>query len=137
MKLKLHHINLCTENIERMDAFYKDVLKLSEDKTADLPTLEKNKGYKGDVAFVTDGTIQTHIAQKDQLAGFNTKQFVNPVERGHIAYRTDDIAEFKAHLDRKGIKYSDWGNAAVNGWHQVFFYDPDGNVIEVHEVEKS
>ena len=46
MKLKLHHINLCTENIERMDAFYKDVLKLSEDKTADLPTLEKNKGYK-------------------------------------------------------------------------------------------
>ena len=137
MKLKLHHINLCTENIERMDAFYKDVLKLSEDKTAHLPTLEKNKGYKGDVAFVTDGTIQTHIAQKDQLAGFNTEQFVNPVERGHIAYRTDDIAEFKAHLDRKGIKYSDWGNAAVNGWHQVFFYDPDGNVIEVHEVEKS
>ena len=137
MKLKLHHINLCTENIERMDAFYKDVLQLSEDKTADLPTLEKNKGYKGDVAFVTDGTIQTHIAQKDQLAGFNTEQFVNPLERGHIAYRTDDIAEFKAHLDRKDIKYSDWGNAAVNGWHQVFFYDPDGNVIEVHEVEKS
>jgi len=41
MKLKLHHINLCTENIERMDAFYKDVLQLSEDKTADLPTLVK------------------------------------------------------------------------------------------------
>ncbi|MGY9034906.1 MAG: VOC family protein [Rhodobacterales bacterium] len=137
MKLKLHHINLCTENVERMDAFYKDVLQLSGDETADLPTLEKGKGYSGDVAFITDGTIQTHIAQKDQLAGFNTKQFVNPVERGHIAYRTDDIVEFKAHLDSKGIKYSDWGNAAVNGWHQVFFYDPDGNVIEVHEVENN
>jgi glyoxylase I family protein len=23
----------------------------------------------------------------------------------------------------------------VKGWRQVFFYDPDGNVIEVHQVE--
>jgi len=21
----------------------------------------------------------------------------------------------------------------MNGWHQIFFYDPEGNVIEVHE----
>ena len=135
MKLRLHHINLSTENVERMDKFYQDVLKLDRDATADLPILEKNKGYSGDVAFVTDGSIQTHIAQKDQMAGFNTQQFVNPVERGHIAYRTDDIEEFKAHLDKKGVKYADWGNAAVNGWHQIFFYDPDGNIIEVHAVE--
>ena len=135
MKLRLHHINLSTENVERMDKFYQDVLKLDRDATDDLPILEKNKGYSGDVAFVTDGFIQTHIAQKDQMAGFNTQQFVNPVERGHIAYRTDDIEEFKAHLDKKGVKYADWGNAAVNGWHQIFFYDPDGNIIEVHAVE--
>ena len=135
MKLRLHHINLSTENVERMDKFYQDVLKLDRDTTDDIPILEKNKGYSGDVAFVTDGSIQTHIAQKDQMAGFNTQQFVNPVERGHIAYRTDDIEEFKAHLDKNGVKYADWGNAAVNGWHQIFFYDPDGNIIEVHSVE--
>ena len=52
--------------------------------------------------------------------------------RGHIAYRCDDIAAFKAHLEAKRIPYSDWGERAVNGWHQIFFYDPDGKVIEVH-----
>ena len=135
MKLRLHHINLSTENVERMDKFYQDVLKLDRDTTDDLPILEKNKGYSGDVAFVTDGSIQTHIAEKDQMAGFNTQQFVNPVERGHIAYRTDDLEQFKVHLDKKGVKYADWGNVAVNGWHQIFFYDPDGNIIEVHSVE--
>jgi len=22
----------------------------------------------------------------------------------------------------------------MSGWHQIFFYDPEGNVIEVHQV---
>ena len=70
------------------------------------------------------------------LAGFNSGQFVNPVSQGHIAYRTDDLDAFIAHLEEQGIRYSDWGNQAVAGWRQIFFYDPDGNVIEVHEVQK-
>ena len=134
MKLKLHHINLCTENVERMDDFYRGILGLEEEKDG-LPVLEKKKGYAGDVAFISDGAIQMHLAQKDVGAGFRTGQIVNPVERGHIAYRTDDLAAFKAHLETQGIPYSDWGEKAVAGWHQIFFYDPDGNIIEVHQVD--
>ena len=59
---------------------------------------------------------------------------MNPLERGHIAYRTDDIEAFMAHLNSCGVPYSDWGSDAVKGWHQIFFYDPIGNVIEVHQV---
>ena len=29
------------------------------------------------------------------------------------------------------------GECAVNGWHQIFFYDPDGNVTEVHQVDQN
>ncbi|MCA0869576.1 VOC family protein [Seohaeicola saemankumensis] len=136
MKLKLHHINLATENVGRMDDFYRRVLGLDAERGG-LPVLEKKKGYAGDVAFVTDGDIQMHLAQKDVHAGFNTGHIVNPVSHGHIAYRTDDLAAFKAHLEAQGIPYSDWGNAAVAGWSQIFFYDPDGNVIEVHQVDES
>ncbi|MCF6231785.1 MAG: VOC family protein [Rhodobacteraceae bacterium] len=103
--------------------------------TQDIPVLEKNKGYSGDVAIVSDGKIQTHLAERDIMAGFSTGHIVNPVSRGHIAYRCDDLAAFKAHLEAEGVLYSDWGNKAVAGWHQIFFYDPDGNVIEVHQVE--
>ena len=39
-----------------------------------------------------------------------------------------------AHLEFLGIPYSDWGSDAVKGWHQVFFYDSDGNVIEVYQI---
>ncbi|WP_299045672.1 VOC family protein [uncultured Tateyamaria sp.] len=134
MKLTLHHVNLVTDDVARMDAFYRDVLGLKTEVNG-LPTLEKRKGYAGDVAFVTDGAIQTHLAQKDPLAGFRSGQQVNPVSHGHIAYRTDDLAAFRAHLESQGIPYADWGNQAVEGWHQIFFYDPDGNVIEVHQVD--
>lgn len=51
MKLTLHHINLSTENVGEMDDLYRSELGLSEE-SAGLPTLEKKKGYAGDVAFV-------------------------------------------------------------------------------------
>ena len=134
MKLTLHHINLSTENVDKMDEFYQNIMGLSDDVDG-LPKLEKKKGYAGDVAFVSDGAIQMHLAQKDIHAGFRAQQYVNPVSRGHIAFRTDDIEAFKAHLKQHGIPFADWGNQAVAGWHQIFFYDPDGNVIEVHQAD--
>lgn len=132
MKLTLHHVNLATDRVGEMAVFYRDVLGL-EVPECDVPVLEKERGYSGDVAFVTDGRIQTHLARRDPQAGFRAGQIVNPVASVHIAYRTDDLATFRAHLEAHGIPYSDWGNRAVAGWHQIFFYDPDGNVIEVHQ----
>lgn len=134
MKLTLHHINLSTDRVDAMDRFYREVMGL-ETAQDDVPVLRNNVDvYAGDVAFVSDGAMHLHLARKDVGAGFRTGQIVNPVARGHIAYRTDDLAAFIAHLEAQGVAYSDWGDSAVRGWHQIYFYDPDGNVIEVHEL---
>ena len=132
MKLELHHINLSTQDVKKLETFYKDVLFL-DTQSDDLPTLEKKKGYSGDVSFVGDGKVQMHLAQKDLSVNFKTGHFINPVEKGHIAYRTDDIEAFKKHLKENNIEFTDWGDIGVSGWHQIFFYDPDGNIIEVHQ----
>ena len=132
MKLELHHINLSTRDVKELERFYKDILFL-DTQTEDLPTLEKKKGYSGDVSFVSDGKVQMHLAQKDLSVNFKTGHFINPVEKGHIAYRTDDIEAFKKHLEENNVDYTDWGDIGVSGWHQIFFYDPDGNIIEVHQ----
>ena len=133
MKAKLHHINLSTDKVEEMAAFYEDVLGL-EVTDEDVPALRMDEDvYAGDVAFLSDGAIHLHIARKDVAAGFRTGQLVNPVMKGHVAYRTDDIEAAKAHLEAQGVAYSDWGDSAVAGWHQIYFYDPDGTVIELHE----
>ncbi len=133
MKLSLHHLNLCTKNVKEMDEFYADVLDMKPEPSMEKLRI-KNRGYGGNVAFITDGNLQIHIAQTDLGVNFKTGQAINPVERGHIAYRTDDIGAFKKRLDDKGIQYSDFGGWAMSGWHQVFFYDPDGNIVEVHQA---
>ena len=102
MKLKLHHVNLCSTNVAAMDTFYRDVLEMETEPTMARQRIT-DQGYPGNVAFVTDGTTQFHLAEKDMNIGFRTGNVVNPVERGHIAFRTDDIAAFKKRLDEKGI----------------------------------
>ncbi len=135
MKLKLHHVNFCTSDVPAMNEFYRSILDLEpEPSLNDVRVTEQ--GYAGKVAFLHDGTTQFHLAEKDLGVGFRTRQAVNPLDRGHIAFRTDDIAAFKKRLDEKGIPYSDYGTWAMNGWHQIFFYDPEGNVIEVHQVRE-
>ena len=133
MKLWLHHINLCSTNVPAMDEFYRSVLGLARepDMQASRVTTE---GYAGDVAFVTDGTTQVHLAERDLDVAFRTGQPLNPLERGHIAFRTDDLDAFKRHLEAKGVAYADYGDWAMSGWEQIFFLDPEGNVIEVHQV---
>ena len=133
MKLKLHHVNYCSKAVPEMDAFYRDVLGLAPEESLNAARVS-TQGYDGKVAFVTDGDIQFHLATQDLGVAFRTGQSVNPLERGHIAFRTDDIAGFKKHLEEKGVPYADYGNWAMNGWYQIFFQDPEGNVIEVHQV---
>ena len=61
------------------------------------------------MAFVTDGTTQRHLAERDLGVGFRTKNAINPLERGHVAFRTDDIEAFKRPLSETGISFSDYG----------------------------
>jgi glyoxylase I family protein len=90
-------------------------------------------GYPGKVAFITEGTTQVHVAERDLLVGFRTGQAINPIERGHIAFRTDDIEAFKVPKGKGHylLRLRHW---AMQGWEQIFFHDPDGNIIEVHQV---
>lgn len=135
MKLKLHHLNFATKNVSEMDRFYQDILDMKSEQFMDNQRI-KEQGYGGDVAFMSDGDFQVHIAEQDMGCGFRTGNIVNPLERGHVAFRTDDIAAFKKRLEDNGIPYSDYGAWAMAGWEQIFFYDPDGNVVEVHQVHE-
>ena len=91
-------------------------------------------GYDGKIKFLTEGTMQMHLAEKDLTVANKHNQEINPVEKGHIAFRTDNIEEFKVLLGEKNIQFSDYGTAFAKEWYQIFFHDPAGNIIEVHQL---
>lgn len=135
MKLEFHHINVVSEDVDRLHDFYTRVLGLDDMPVEQFPRTEADQttGYSGKIRFATEGKMQMHLAEKELTTAFRNAQVINPVERGHIAFRTDDLTAFLKLLDDNGIPYSDYGTAFSQDWHQVFFHDPEGNVIEVHQ----
>lgn len=133
MKLELHHINVCSKDVPHLSDFYRKILNLGGVDDDDH-VQDTTKGYYAGVEFVTDGKIEFHLATTDLGVSYRTKQPVNPLERGHIAFRTDDIEAFKKHLIDNGVPFADYGVWAMAGWYQVFFKDPEGTIIEVHQI---
>ena len=135
MKLEFHHINFVSKDISLMNNFYRDVLGMDEIPVDKFPRTKetKNRGYSGQINFVTEGKIEMHLAERDLNVGFKNNQKINPVEKGHIAFRTDDLEAFIKKLEKDNIPYSDYGTTFAKEWHQIFFYDPEGNIIEVHQ----
>ncbi len=124
-----HHLNLAGDDVSRTADFYRDLLGLTpvelprdEDAySAGIHTLEERWGYE--YHFVPP---EPAFAECEGLP-------VNPLV-GHLAFRVDDIAAVRERLDAEGIPYSDMGVWAIKGWHQLFCADPDGQVIEFHQV---
>ena len=124
-----HHLNLAGEDAARTAGFYGDLLGLTpvelprdEDAYgAGIHTLEDSSGY------------QYHFVPPEPDFAANQGLPVNPLV-GHLAFRVDDIAALRQRLDAAGIPYSDMGVWAIKGWHQLFCADPDGRVIEFHQV---
>lgn len=135
MKLEFHHINYVSEDVDRMHDFYTNVLGLDDIPVENFPRTEAtgDLGYSGKIRFATEGSMQMHLAEREFDVAFRNGQVINPVERGHIAFRTDDLAAFLKILEDNGIPYFDYGTTFAREWHQVFFLDPEGNVIEVHQ----
>ena len=135
MKIEFHHINCVSKDVEGLDLFYRDILQMQPIPAQQFVRTEATKvdGYDGKIKFVTEGSMQMHLAEKDLNVAAKNKRHINPVENGHIAFRTDDITAFKAHLDAHGIPFADYGTTFSQQWHQIFFHDPEGNVIEVHQ----
>ena len=136
MKLTFHHINYVSKNVDELNDFYKDILQMDSVPETNFPRTSANDniGYNGKIKFLTEGSMQMHLAEKDFDVAKKNNQHINPVEKGHIAFRTDDIEEFKKVLKKNNIKYADYGTAFAKEWYQIFFYDPEGNVIEVHQL---
>lgn len=136
MKFKFHHMNLCTDGLPKLSAFYRNLFDMGAvGGTGHVRVNDKgpSSAYSGKVDFVTDGAIEFHLSERDLNTGFKMKQYLNPMAKGHFCFRTDDIKGFIRKLDEMGIPYSDYGVWAMADWHQVFLQDPDGNIVEVHQ----
>jgi catechol 2,3-dioxygenase-like lactoylglutathione lyase family enzyme len=145
MNLRLHHVNVCSDDMEELHRFYSEALGLEllpllamieqPEEEHDRPS-EDDRAWKQNVGMYDagGGELQVHASRRQAYLGARMGHAVNPLISGHFAFRTDDLNAVRGHLNQAGVLFSDYGEWSVKGWDQIFFTDPAGNVLEIHQV---
>ena len=146
MDLRLHHVNVVSDNIEELHSFYSDVLGLAKMPMPPMidhvghdedPDTEDDDSWRENVGFFDAGDgapLPLHPARPPANNGPQMGPTQNPQQTGHFAFRTHDLDAVRKELTEKNIPFSDYGEWAVKDWDQIFLTDPAGNVIEIHQL---
>ncbi|MGH7355429.1 MAG: VOC family protein [Candidatus Rokuibacteriota bacterium] len=108
--------------------FYHEVLGLDAD--GGRPVIPTIDGYWMDVG----GTAQIHLMGVEGQSKFAKGPNQDP-SRPHVALAVPDITEAERELERLKVDY--WTADSVVGPQskQLFFYDPFGNMLELHQID--
>jgi glyoxylase I family protein len=117
----LHHIAVCVTDLERAKRFYGGVLGLTE---IDRPRL----GVDGTWYGLDNG--QLHLIVHPPTRTLRGTTAID-IADGHLALRVRDYDAAVAHLRASGVTLLARPQNAT-AWKQVYFTDPDGNVIELN-----
>jgi len=115
----LDHVNLRTAQLDRMIAWYADVLGMPSGDRPDF-------GFPG--AWIYAGAVPVvHLIGIDGDPGVGSE---GPLKLEHFAFTATGLAEFEALLQARGEEYRRADNP-LTGLVQMNVWDPDGNHIHV------
>ena len=127
MKIKrIHHIAILTDDYNKSKAFYTEVLGFE----IILETYrEARQSYKLDLAI--NGQYQIELFSFPEFKERNSF----PESKGlrHLAFEVDDVDASVIELRSKGVDVQDVRVDEITGKRFAFFYDPNGQPLEVYE----
>src|SRR4051812_31005625 len=146
----IDHINIVVADLERSVKFYTEVLgfRKTHDVYMEGEWIEQIiglRGVKGFVAFVEapGGSMRIELVEYQAPAGVALPENSRANTRGlrHIAFRVEDIAAMTAKLRAAGVTlFSDPVRVpqgvvkfAAGDKTLVYFFDPDGVILELAE----
>lgn len=128
MEIKgIHHVAILTDDYERSKSFYTEVLGFEILKET---YREERQSYKLDLAV--NGQYQIELfsfPEFKERASF-------PEQKGlrHLAFAVEDIEKSVAELVSKGVDIQGIRTDELTSRKFCFFYDPNGQPLEVYEI---
>ena len=132
----IHHMNLESLDVRESVSFISKFLDLKEGKW----TAPKNKGdFSIDPRELSIFPMSSlnkglHIIKPDDGFGFRNNFAHNPSIAGHPAFTIKNLSNLTAKLDEEKILYSDAKVYAMPGFHQIYLYDNNANMLEINQA---
>ena len=123
---RIDHVTIVVADLERSQHFYCDILgmELTERPKFSFPGL-----------WFQAGSTQVHlIRQRDRCATPGYDNATGDMEAGlahHFAFEVEDTYEAARVLEENQVKIMGGPANRPDGYIQLWFYDPDGHVVEV------
>jgi catechol 2,3-dioxygenase-like lactoylglutathione lyase family enzyme len=113
---ELNHVALNVCDLEKACRFYGEVVA--------LPVLER-PAFSFGGAWYALGSQELHLIEAAKTTADPERH------KFHFALRVDDLTEAKHELEQRGVNNISGPAPRPDGVYQIFFQDPDGNVIEM------
>ncbi len=124
---KVHHIAVIATDYERSKEFYTDVLGFT---VLSEVYREERDSWMGDLALNGEYLLE--------LFSFPSPppRSTGPESTGlrHLAFEVDDVAAALDELTAKGVRCEELRVDPHTGKHMAFFFDPDGQPLELYEA---
>jgi len=123
MSATFHHVAIIVSDLQKARLVYGDILGLEQEARPNL-------AFEGLFYSLGNGQ-QLHIMLLDNPDATSIK----PEHGGryrHIALSVTNLDDMKIKLEQKGMAYTQ----SKSGRAAVFFYDFDGNAIELVQISK-
>ncbi len=113
----IHHAGIPVYDLERAEAFYRDILGIGR---SEMPSYNPES-----IVFLDCGPSMVHLIRYGD-------QVQRPGRKGvHWAFEVDDIEAAYRRVVESGVEIEVPLSARPDGSPYFFFYDPEGNRIEI------
>jgi catechol 2,3-dioxygenase-like lactoylglutathione lyase family enzyme len=142
----MHHVGITVSDLERAIDFYHGVFGLEfvnePSPVFDDPGLGPAVGVPGaalrQVSLALGDVILELLEYLRPQSPVDAPLPQNALGAQHVAFLVDDIHAKKAELEAKGVEFFSDVNVVdegvLAGWRWVYFYDPEGNALELVEI---
>ena len=120
---QLHHVAIIVADLKQASHVYGDILGLELDERPEMK-------FEG-LFYKLGGGQQLHIMQLNNP----DEESIRPEHGGryrHLALSISNLSLIKIRLDSENIPYT----SSLSGRPAIFFYDADGNAIELVASDK-
>ena len=128
-------------NLESLDVresvkFFSDIIGFSEGKWI----APENKGdfsidpTELSIFPISNDNKGLHIIKPDDGFGYRNSFAHNPSIAGHPAFTVKDLTVLIKKLKDRNILFSDAKVYAMPGFHQIYLYDINANMLEINQA---